>query len=84
MLIVLLSLVLILPILFTVEPTNLTKSFSQICEKHDQTSINVANVFDFIGQFSNYVAIDKIKWLYTFAEYTTQKYITKPQSMSMS
>ena len=82
--IVLLSLVLILPILFTVEPTNLTKSYSQICEKHYQTSINVANVFDFIGSFLNYVAIDKIKWLYAFAEYTTQKYITKPQSMLMS
>ena len=49
MLIVFLFLALILSILFTIEPTHLTKSYSsQISEKHDQTSINLTNVFDFI------------------------------------
>ena len=32
-----------------IKPTNLKKSYSQIFEKHDQTSINLANVFNFIG-----------------------------------
>ena len=40
--------VLILSILFTVEPTNSKNSYSQITEKHDQTSVTLANVFDFI------------------------------------
>ena len=58
-LIVLCFLVLIPFILLTIEPTNLTKSYPGICE----ICINLANVFDFIGQFSNYVAFDEIKWL---------------------
>ena len=33
--------------------------------------------FEFIGQFSNYVVFDEIKWLCTFAKYTTLKFITK-------
>ena len=49
MLIAFLFLVLILSILFTIEPTHLTKSCSRISEKHDQTSINLTHVFDFIG-----------------------------------
>ena len=40
--------VLILSILFTSEPTNLIKCYSQVFEKHDQTSINLTNVFNFI------------------------------------
>ena len=31
------------------EPTNLKKPYSQISGKHDQNSINLTNVFDFIG-----------------------------------
>ena len=49
MLIVFLFPVLILSVLLTIEPTNLKKSYSRISEKHDQTSINLTNVFDFIG-----------------------------------
>ena len=30
------------------------------------------------------VALDKIKWLCAFTKYTTQKLVTKPQSISMS
>ena len=48
MFIVLLFLVLILSILFTIEPTHLTKSYSRIFKKHDETSINLANVFDIV------------------------------------
>ena len=44
MLIVFLFLVMILSILFTIEPTNLKKSYSQISEKHEQNSINLTNV----------------------------------------
>ena len=44
MLIVFLFLVMILSILFTIEPTNLKKSYSQISEKHEQNSINFTNV----------------------------------------
>ena len=44
-------LVLILFILFTIEPTNLKKSYSWICEKHDQALINLTNVFYFIANF---------------------------------
>ena len=39
--------VLMLSILFTIEPTYLKKSYSLIPEKH-QTFINLANVFNFI------------------------------------
>ena len=35
--------------MFTIEPTNLKKCYSPISEKHDQTSSNLNNVFDFIG-----------------------------------
>ena len=47
MLIVFLFSVLILSILF--KSTHLAKSYSQISEKHEQTSINLTNVFDFKG-----------------------------------
>ena len=43
---------LILSIVSTVQPTNFKKSYSWISKKHDQTSINLTNVFDFIGWFS--------------------------------
>ena len=42
MLLVFLFVVLILSVLFTIEPTN----FKNLSEKHDQTSINLNNVFD--------------------------------------
>ena len=44
MLIVFLFLVLILPILLTIELSYLKKSYPRPCEKHDQTSINVTQV----------------------------------------
>ena len=74
----------ILSILFTIEPTNLKKYFSWIFEKHDQTSINLTNVFDFIGYFLNRIVFDEIKWLFALTKYTTQKFTTKPQFTSMS
>ena len=40
--------VLILSILFTIKPTNFKKSYSWICKKHDQPSINLTNVFDLL------------------------------------
>ena len=83
MLIVFLFVVLILSLLFTIEPTNLEKSYSCISKQHDQTSINLT-VFDFIARFSNYVAFDKIKWLRAFTKYTTQNVITESHSTSMS
>ena len=67
LLIVLLFLVLILSILFAIKSTNLKKS-SSICKKHDQTSINLTNVFDFIGKFSNYVVSDEIECLCAFTK----------------
>ena len=76
--------VLILSILFIIEPNNFKKSYSWISEKQDQTSINLSNVFNFIGSFSNYVGFGEIKWLCAFIKYTTQKFITKLQSKSMS
>ena len=42
-------LLLFLSILFTIEPNNFKKSYSLISEKHDQSSINLTNVFNFIG-----------------------------------
>ena len=59
-------------------------SYSQISEKYDQTSINLTNVFNFIGSFSNYVGFDEIKWLYALTKYDSQNFIKKPQSASMS
>ena len=47
MMIAFVFLLLILSILFTIEPTHLIKSYSP--EKHDQTSINLIDEFDFIG-----------------------------------
>ena len=40
--------ILILSMLFTIEPTNFKKSYSGISKKHDQTSINLTNIFNFI------------------------------------
>ena len=74
LLIVLLFLVLILSILFAIKSTNLKKSSSSICKKHDQTSINLTNVFDFIGKYMNSIAFDEIKWLGSFTKYTTKNY----------
>ena len=67
MLIVFLFIVLILSILFTIKPKNFKKTYSRNSEKHDQASINLT-VFDFIGWFSNYVALDEIKWLCAFTK----------------
>ena len=53
-------------------------------EKYEQTSINLTNVFDFIGQFWNYVTFDEIKWLFAFTKYATQKLRTKPRSTPLS
>ena len=43
----------------------------------------MTNVFVSIGKFSNYVALDEIKWLCAFTKHTTQRFIIKPQSMSI-
>ena len=48
MLIMLLFVVLVLSLLFAIEPNNSEKSYSGISEKHDQTCINLT-VFDFIS-----------------------------------
>ena len=80
----LLFLVLILSILFTTESTNSKKSYFRIFEKHDQTSINLTNVFYFTSKLSYYVTCDQIKWLCTFTKYITQKLTTKPQYRWMS
>ena len=71
-----LFLVLILS-MFTMEPAKLKKSYSRISEKREHTSINLTDVFGFIGQFSNLVAFDEIKWLRAFSKYNTQKLVTK-------
>ena len=49
MLIVFVLVLLILSLLFTIEATNLGKSYSRISEKHDQTSSINLTVFDFVG-----------------------------------
>ena len=79
-----LFLVLTLTILFTIKPTNLKKSYSQISEIHDQNSINLTNPFDFTGSFSNYVGFDIIKWSCVFTRYAIQIFMIKPESISMS
>ena len=43
----------------------------------------LTNVFDFVGYFSNYVGFDESKWFCGFTKYTTHKFATMPQSMSM-
>ena len=43
----------------------------------------MTNVFVSIGKFSNYVALDEVKWLCAFTKYTAQRFIIKPQSMPM-
>ena len=49
LLIVFLSLALALSAMFTIKPINLKKSYFRISKKRDQPSINLANVFNFIG-----------------------------------
>ena len=49
MLIVFVLVLLILSLLFTIEATNLGKSYSRISEKHDQTSSINLTVFDFVS-----------------------------------
>ena len=51
---------LILSLLFTVKPTNLKISYSWICKKHNETSINFV-FYEF-------------KWLLAFTNYTTKNY----------
>ena len=51
LLIVLRFLVLILSILFTIEPTNLKNLILKFPKMHYQTSINLTDIFDFIGNF---------------------------------
>ena len=40
---------LIFTTLFIIKPTDSEKSYSQISKEHDQISINLTKVFDFIG-----------------------------------
>ena len=43
----------------------------EFAKKHDQSSVNLTNVFDFTGCPSNYVVFDEIKWFCGFTKYTT-------------
>ena len=82
MLIVFFLLVMILSILFTIEPTNFKNSYLRISEKHEQNSMNLTNAFGFIGLFSHYVVFGEIKWLRALKY--AKKHVTKPKSVSMS
>ena len=53
-------LILVFSMLFKIEATNLKNNYSQISQKHDQ--INLTNTFEFIAYFSNYDALDGIKF----------------------
>ena len=55
----------------------------EFLKKHDQTSTNLTNIFDFIGCL-NFVGFDEIKQLCGFTKYTADKYTKMPQSMSVS
>ena len=82
-LIVFFLVVLILSLMFTIEPNNLEESYSGISEKHDQTSINLTCVILYRLIFK-YVTFDEIKCFYAFSKYTTQNFIRKPHSRSVS
>ena len=60
-----------------IESASFKKIHSRISKKHDQTSTNLSNIFDFIGYASNCVAFDEIEWLCAFTKYTTQKTYNK-------
>ena len=47
--IVFLFVVLIPSMLFAIKPTKLNKSYSRICEKHDESFINFTKGFGFTG-----------------------------------
>ena len=68
MVIVFLFLVLVLSILLAIEPNNFKKSYSWICEKDEQTSINLTNVFDFIGLCLNYGVFDMCLYYIYYAK----------------
>ena len=55
--------------LFTIEPANIKKILSNF-RKHDEIYINLTNVFDVIGQFSDCVGFEEITWLCVFTKYT--------------
>ena len=73
MLFVFLFLVLILSI---TDPTNLRKCYYWISEKHDETFINLTNVFDFICSFLITLGLMKPNGCVPLLH--TQKIITKP------
>ena len=51
-------------------------------EKHDQTSINLIDVFNLMS--ASYIGFDEINWLWVFTKYTARKFIAKQQSTSIS
>ena len=75
---------LLVSILFTIEPTDLKKSYPQLFEKHDQTSIDLTNVFNFIGLFSNYVGLMKSNSCVPSLNIRQKRSILKSQSMSIT
>ena len=63
--------------MLTLKPPNLKVIYSLIYEEHDQSFINLTDVFDFLGYFSNYVVFDEIKLLCALLNILyTQKFIT--------
>ena len=69
--------------LLTLKPPNLKVIYSLIYEEHDQSFINLTDVFDFMGYFSNYVVFDEIKLLCALLNILyTQKFITARISVS--
>ena len=71
--------------MFTIELNNLEKSYSRIFKKHDQTSINLT-VFDFYKlNFRIMLRLMKSNgFVPLLVIITTQKFIRKPHSSSMS
>ena len=63
--------------LLTLKLPNLKVIYSLIYKEHDQSFINLTDVFHFMGYFSNYVVFDEIKLLCALLNILyTQKFIT--------
>ena len=69
--------------MLTLKPPNLKVMYSLIYGEHDQSFINLTDVIDFMGYFSNYVVFDEIKLLCALLNILyTQKFITARISVS--
>ena len=53
---------------------NLIKKILILSLQKHQTSVDLINVFDFIGWLSNYVVFDEIKWFCALTKYTAKIY----------